>query len=158
MKIHVWKLAGAIILCEAAGLIGSIFTASSVSTWYATLLRPELAPPNWLFGPVWTTLYALMGVALYLVWTNTSTTLGARRIAIKVFFVQLVLNVFWSFIFFGTQEIGWALVEIIALWLSILASIITFVRVSRPAAWLLIPYLLWVSFATYLNYMLWVFN
>lgn len=157
------KLLISIVICEAAGLVGTIFTSSAIPGWYATLTRPELAPSNGVFGPVWTTLYALMGIAAYLVWKEGSgmTDIKGRRdvrVALFAFGVQLVLNTFWSIIFFGLRSPGLALVEIALMWVAILATIVLFSRISKGAAWLLIPYILWVSFAAYLNYAIWVLN
>lgn len=151
------KLIGTIALSEMAGIVGSVFTAPSIPTWYTTLTRPELSPPNWVFAPVWTTLFALMGIAAFLVW-NKGLSQRSVRIALGMFIVQLVLNTLWSIIFFGMRNPGAALVEITVLWLAILATIITFAKVSRVAAWLLVPYILWVTFAGYLNYSIWVLN
>lgn len=158
MKRHdYYKLAASIGICELAGIIGSVFTAGSVSGWYVTLAKPALTPPGWIFGPVWITLYALMGIALFLVWRGGINT-RQSKIAVGVFLFQLLLNALWSIIFFGLQLPGIALAEIIVLWIAIVASIIAFARVSRTAAWLLIPYLLWVSFAMYLNYGIYILN
>ena len=133
------KLAGAILVCEFAGIVGSVFTAPAIrSGWYTALIKPELAPPNWVFGPAWTTLYALMGIAVFLVWNNHSQM---RRWAIGLFVVQLALNVLWSFMFFGLRSVGGALVEIVFMWLAILATTIAFVKISKPAAWLMVPYI-----------------
>ena len=158
MKIQNPKqLAVSIVLCEAAGIIGSIFTSSSIPTWYATLLRPAFGPPNWVFGPVWTTLFALMGIALYLVLQK-----GIRhkrvKTAVGIFGIQLFLNILWSLFFFGMKNPGAAFGEIIVLWLFIAASIVSFYKISKPAAYLLLPYILWVSFAAYLNYSIWILN
>lgn len=150
-------LIGWIALAEAAGIIGSFFTTDAIAGWYTTLVRPELSPPNWVFAPVWTTLFLLMGIAAYLVWQK-GTSRRDVRIALGVFIFQLVLNTAWSIIFFGSQQIGFALAEIALLWLAIVATVIAFARISRPAAWLLAPYLAWVSFASYLNYAFWVLN
>lgn len=150
-------LAGWILLSQAAGAIGSIFTMSAIPEWYDALLKPELAPPNWVFAPVWTALFLLMGVAAFMVWRG-----GWRRaeatIALNLFILQLALNALWSVVFFGLRNPGLALVEIAILWLAIAATIWAFAKVSKPAAWLLAPYLLWVSFAAYLNYGFWVLN
>ena len=151
------KLAIAIIVSQSAGIVGSFFTAPAISSWYASLNRPDLSPPNWIFGPVWTTLFALMGIAAYLVWKK-----GLERrevkIALAIFMAQLALNTLWSIIFFSLRYPGAAFAEIIVLWLAILGTIIAFARISKPAAWLLAPYILWVSFAAYLNYQLWILN
>jgi len=144
------KLIISIIICELAGIIGSFFTASSVSSWYAELAKPQFTPPGWVFAPVWTTLYLLMGVAAFLVWTSPVSK--GKKVALIIFAVQLVLNTLWSIIFFGLRSPLGAFIEIIFLWLAILAAIIAFSRISKPAAWLLLPYILWVSFAAYLNY------
>lgn len=158
MKINnTFKLIIAIVVSESAGIIGSIFTIPSISSWYAGLIKPDFAPPNWVFGPVWTTLFALMGIATFLIWREGWNRKDVK-IALGVFIVQLVLNTFWSVIFFGLQNPGAAFVEIIFLWLAILATIIVFAKISKPAAWLLVPYILWVSFAGYLNYSIWILN
>ncbi len=151
-SIQILPLVGWIALCELAGIIGSVFTVSAIPTWYAALAKPVLRPPNWLFGPIWTTLYALIGVAAYLVWNKRHGQ------ALRIFGVQLVLNATWSIVFFGLQSPGWALLNIIALWLAIVWTIKVFYRISKPAAYLLVPYLLWVSFGSYLNYAIWVLN
>lgn len=145
-----------ILIANAAGFIGAIFTSNSVDTWYRTVEKPLLSPPNWVFGPVWTTLFVLMGIAAYIVWKKSSGK--KRRIALGVYGLQLVLNTLWSIIFFGLQSPQWAFVEIVALWLSIVSTIFLFARISKAAAWLLVPYILWVSFASYLNYMIWMLN
>ena len=151
------KLLTAIVISEAAGIIGSLFTASAIPGWYASLIKPQLAPPNWVFGPVWTTLYALMGIAAFLVWKRGLERREVKT-ALAIFVGQLALNTLWSIIFFGLKNPGAAFIEIILLWLAILATIIAFAKISKPAAWLLVPYLLWVSFAGYLNYAIWALN
>jgi translocator protein len=158
MNLKNWLiLLGFIILSESAGIIGSVFTAPAIESWYLGIIKPELNPPSWVFGPVWTTLYALMGIAVFLVWKKGLNSKGVK-IALGIFILQLILNTFWSIIFFGFQSPGWALVEIIFLWVTILATVIAFARVSKPATWLLLPYILWVSFAVYLNYSVWILN
>lgn len=154
---HLAALVFAILVCEAAGAVGAVFTASAVGSWYTTLVRPEFAPPNWVFGPVWTTLYALMGIAAYLVWRHGWNRKNVRR-ALGVFAVQLALNAAWSPLFFGLHNPGAALIDIVLLWCAILATIVVFARISRTAACLLVPYLAWVTFATYLNYAIWTLN
>ncbi len=153
----VLKLIGSIILCELAGIIGSLFTVTAINSWYKTILKPALNPPSWIFGPVWTTLYALMGAALFLIWRKGFEKKEHRR-ALILFGFQLFLNAIWSIIFFGLHSPFWALVDILALWFSILATLILFFKISRAATYLLIPYLAWVSFATYLNFMIWMLN
>ncbi len=147
----------ALLVPQLAGIIGSFFTFPAINEWYRGLQMPSLAPPNWVFGPVWTTLFLLMGIALYLVWKSG----GSRRevhLALSVFGVQIVLNSLWSILFFGLRNPGVAFAEIVILWFMIVATIVTSGRVSRTAAWLLIPYLAWVSFAAYLNFMIWQLN
>ena len=158
MKLNnFFKLVIAIVISELAGIIGSVFTISAIPTWYAVLQKPALNPPAWIFAPVWTTLYLLMGVAAFLIWRK-----GLERKEIKsalsMFCFQLILNALWSIIFFGLHNPGMALVEIVTLWLAILWTIFAFYKISRPAAYLLAPYILWVSFAGYLNYAIWVVN
>jgi tryptophan-rich sensory protein len=153
-KIKWLTLIICIVLPNLAGLIGSVFTSSSVSTWYTTLVKPSFNPPGWVFGPVWTTLYILMGISLYLIWTNKKRT----NIALWMYGIQLVLNALWSFLFFGLRNPLAAFIEIIILWIAIVATIIYFYKISKPAAYLLIPYILWVSFAAVLNYSLFVLN
>ncbi|WP_096390508.1 TspO/MBR family protein [Halopenitus persicus] len=154
----VLALVFAILTVEIVGASGSIFTIQSLSTWYDTIQRPMIAPPNWIFGPVWTTLFALIGVALWLVWRQTESSPREARIAFGVFVVHFVFNLGWSAVFFGLQEIGWGLAVIGLLWLLIVTTMWAFDRVDRRAALLLVPYLLWVSFAAYLNYRFWVLN
>lgn len=156
MKFN-FKLIISIAICEMAGSVGSVFTAPSIATWYATLIKPTLNPPAWVFGPVWTTLFALMGAAVFLVW-RTGLSSARVKIALAIFAVQLMLNTLWSIIFFGLHSPGGAFIEIVALWIAIVTTIIVFAKISRPAAWLLAPYLAWVSFAAYLNYAIWVLN
>lgn len=147
-----------ILTVEIVGASGAIFTAQGLTEWYDTLQRPALAPPNWVFGPVWTILFALIGVALWLVARQADASPQKARIGFGVFMVHFVFNLAWSAVFFGMREIGWALAVIGLLWLLIVATIWAFKRVDRRAALLLVPYLLWVSFATYLNYQFWVLN
>ena len=163
MKINnTFKLIIAIIVSELAGIIGAFFTTPSIAGWYATLVKPALNPQAWVFGPVWTTLYALMGIAAFFVWSSYAKASEDKKQGIKIalvlFGIQLVLNTLWSIIFFGLHSTGGAFIEIVFLWLAILATIIAFYKISRPAAWLLVPYILWVSFAMYLNYAIWALN
>lgn len=151
------KLIISLVICQLAGIIGSLFTMSKIPTWYMTLNKPELAPPNWIFGPVWTTLFILIGISLYLVWKQGINRKDVK-IALCIFGTQLILNILWSIIFFGLENPGSAFVEIVSLWISILLSIIYFYKISKPASYLLIPYIAWVSFASYLNFMIWWLN
>ena len=157
MKIDFPKLAAAILVSLSAGAIGSVFTFSAISSWYSFLSKPSFAPPNWVFGPVWTALYVLMGIAAYLVWVK-GWEKKEVQVALKVFMVQLGLNALWSILFFGTQNLGAAFFELIALWIAIAWTIKKFYAISKNAAYLLVPYILWVSFAGALNYFIWILN
>jgi tryptophan-rich sensory protein len=154
------KLAIAIVISECAGVIGSIFTITAIPTWYATLAKPSFNPPSWLFAPVWTTLYVLMGVAAFLIWRkDKAATAGANRnAALTLFALQLALNALWSILFFGMHSPLFGLIGIIALWVAIAWTIMAFYKISHSAAWLLAPYLLWVSFAFCLNFAIWKLN
>ncbi|MFH1589085.1 MAG: TspO/MBR family protein [archaeon] len=154
-KINYFKLIAAIIITQLAGIIGSFFTVSSVSTWYVTLNKPFFNPPSWLFGPVWIILYLMMGVALYIVWNNRTKK---SNTALTLFGIQLVLNSLWSILFFGLKNPLLAFIEIIILWVLILFTIIYFKKESKTAAYLLIPYILWVSFAAILNLAIFLLN
>ena len=138
-----------------AAAIGSIFTSSSVGGWFQGIQKPSFSPPNWIFGPVWTILFFLMGCSLYLVWRSNKE---GKKNAYLIFGIQLVLNVLWSALFFGFQNPGFAFAEIIVLWFFIIWNIFMFRKFSSNAAWLLAPYLLWVSFAAYLNFSIWRLN
>jgi tryptophan-rich sensory protein len=151
------RLIVAILLPVLVGAISGFFTASSVKTWYVTLNKPSFNPPSYVFAPVWTTLYILMGIAFYLVWVSV-TDKAQQRKAMAVYFIQLFLNFCWSFIFFYKQRPDLAFIEIVFLWISIVATLVLFYRISKPAGWLLVPYLFWVSFASALNYAIWQLN
>ncbi len=151
------KLIIAILIPLLVGFTSGFFTAGNVGGWYVTVQKPSWNPPNWLFGPVWTSLYILMGISLFLVW-RSDAAVQVKRTALLLFALQLTLNFFWSLIFFQMHQIGWALVEIIVLWLLILATIFSFAKVNNLAAWLLVPYISWVSFASLLNYTIWKLN
>lgn len=156
-KKEVLGLIIAVAVSELAGIIGSVFTVPSIPAWYVELVKPEIAPPNWVFGPVWIILFALMGIAVFLVWKEGADRRNVKN-ALSIFAIQLVLNVLWSFIFFGLHSPSGAFVEIIFLWFSIIATIFAFKKISKPAVWLLVPYMLWVSFAAYLNFSIWILN
>lgn len=151
------KLITTIFVSELAGVIGSIFTFSAIPNWYVTLNKPTINPPSWIFGPVWTTLYALMGIAAFLIWKKGWERVDVRK-ALAVFGLQLILNALWSIIFFGLQNPAWAFVNIVAMWLAIVWTMVLFYKISKLAMWLLLPYILWVSFAGYLNYSIWMLN
>ena len=144
------KLLVAVIGCELVGILGTPFTTAAIPTWYAALNKPFFAPPNWLFGPAWTLLYFLMGISFYLIWKQNSKSKQVQ-VAKKFFFAQLFLNFIWSPIFFGLRSPMLGLITIIILWTLIVATIYKFHSLSKWAAYLLIPYLLWVTFATVLN-------
>lgn len=152
-----YKFIIAIVVSELAGVIGAIFTTGAIPTWYSTLQKPEFTPPSWFFGYVWVILYFLMGLAAYLVW---SSKVSQKKVgsALGMFVVQLAMNASWSVVFFGGHNLTYALIDIGLLWLAIMATINYFGRISKPAAWLLMPYLLWMSFAVYLNYAIWKLN
>lgn len=139
-----------IVICMSAGILGSVFTISSIPNWYMNLNKPIFAPPNWLFGPVWTLLYFVMGISLYLVWIKLDSNPGSKK-AIKIFLLQLGLNFIWTPVFFGLRSPLFGLIIIISLLISIVATMKSFFTISKLAMYLLIPYLLWVSFATILN-------
>jgi len=145
-----WKLIVAVIMCLMVGYIGSLATYPAIPTWFATLNKPIFSPPNWLFAPVWTALYILMGISLYLVWVK-GTKIKRNKEAINLFLIQLGLNFLWSFIFFGFRNPSLAFLEIIALWILLLMTILRFWKISKIAAYLLMPYIAWISFASILN-------
>jgi benzodiazapine receptor len=151
------RLIVSIVVCQLAGGLGAIFTTPAIPTWYASLNKPSFNPPNTVFFPVWTTLYTLMGIAVFLVWRKG---LHERRVrvAAALFGIQLILNLGWTIIFFGLYSLFGAVIAIVFLWVAILINILTFWRISKVAGALLIPYILWVSFAGILNYSVWVLN
>jgi len=174
------KLLTSIIICELAGVIGAFFTTPAIGSWYKTLNKPSFNPPNWIFGPVWTTLFVLMGISLYLVWRKKWMPINEiesdktkawnkwsqkffngswqKANIIIIFIVQLVVNILWSAVFFGAQSPDLAFFVLIMLWFAILFTIVNFYRVSKTAGLLLLPYILWVSFAGILNYFIWALN
>jgi translocator protein len=148
-KLNLLKLIISLLLPLGIGAIAGIFTMKAIPTWYETLNKPSFNPPNWVFGPVWTTLYFLMGISLFLIWKLEAGK--ERNRAIGAFLIQLFLNFCWSFLFFYFHQLGLALVEVILLWISILIMILFFYRLRPVAAYLNIPYILWVTFASVLN-------
>ncbi|OGS23214.1 MAG: TspO protein [Elusimicrobia bacterium RIFOXYA2_FULL_39_19] len=140
-----------------AEFVGSAITIPMIDTWYVTLNKPMFNPPSWVFAPTWTLLYSLMGIASYLVWQKDINRKLVRT-ALLIFYIQLALNVLWSFLFFGMLSLNYAFVEILILWIFILITIIYFLRISGLAGVLLIPYLIWVSYAALLNYSFWMLN
>jgi tryptophan-rich sensory protein len=157
MGIDVRKLIVSIMVCQIVGNLGTVFTLSSIPTWYSTLNKPSFTPPSWVFAPVWLTLYTLMGIALYLVWRSKSKH-ELKRTAIAIFGVQLFLNFVWSLLFFGLRSSAFGFVAIVALWLAIIATIFEFFRVSRTSGYLLLPYIAWVSIAALLNLFILIMN
>ncbi|MFB6112356.1 MAG: TspO/MBR family protein [Halobacteriaceae archaeon] len=154
-----WLTLGiAIITVEIIGASGALFTSQGLAEWHPTLVRPAIAPPNWVFAPVWTTLFALIGLATWLVWRRAVAVPAQVRTAAVVFGVHFAANLGWSAAFFGLQNIALGLAVILLLWSLILATMAVFARVDRRAALLLVPYLAWVSFAAYLNYRFWLLN
>jgi len=148
-KINWGRLSLSIFIPLVAGFLGSFFTGSGVKTWYLVINKPSWNPPSWLFAPVWTTLFILMGIALYIVWSQKMS--DQVKAALRIFAAQLFLNVLWSVFFFGMGNFWLAFVEIIILWAFILVTIMRFFKINRTAGWLLVPYILWVSFASFLN-------
>jgi benzodiazapine receptor len=151
------KLLISISIPLLVGAIAGFFTSSGVNTWYAVANKPSFNPPNWIFAPVWTILYIMMGIALYLVW-KTEAEKAVKQTALILFAVQLTFNFFWSFIFFYAKQPGWAFIEILVMWLMILFTILWFRKVAPIAALLLVPYICWVSFASVLNFYIWKLN
>ncbi|AYN69199.1 tryptophan-rich sensory protein [Euzebyella marina] len=157
MKSKILHIAYAVGICLVIGLLGSFVTQTSVNDWYLTLNKPFFTPPNWLFAPVWTLLYILMGIAAGIVWTKGFYHLWVKT-ALYHFVFQLLLNASWSIVFFGLKELFWALVVIVCLLILLIFTIRWFKVVSKTAAWLLIPYFIWVCYATLLTYKIWEMN
>ena len=154
---NILKLVVVIAVSEFAGILGSLFTTQSIPTWYAALAKPALNPPNWVFGPVWATLYLLMAIAAFLVWRRGSENKYVK-FALCIFCLQLLLNTLWSIVFFGLHAPWWAFVNIVLLWAAIAWTMVAFRKISHTAFYLLVPYLIWVSFAAYLNLAIAILN
>lgn len=152
-----FKLILSIIVCELVGLISTPFTIASIEKWYQYLNKPFFSPPNWIFGPVWTILYFLMGVSAYLIWAKGFKNKKVKN-ALKLFGIQLLINFLWSIFFFGMHNPWLAFLDIIFLWIAILITIMKFDNLSKWAGYLLVPYLLWVSFAAVLNISILILN
>lgn len=146
-----------IVIALGIGALGGLATSESVKTWYPTLNKPSFNPPNWLFAPVWTSLYILIGIAAYLVWIKRDKIAHFPRV-LAIYFIQLILNLCWSFIFFSLHEIGFALFEIMILLIVIVVNAIAFYKIDKWAGYLFIPYILWVSFASFLTYSIFMLN
>ncbi|MEK6858501.1 MAG: TspO/MBR family protein [Nanoarchaeota archaeon] len=155
MKINWFLLIGFIILCNVIGALGALWTSAD-SEWYQTIAKPAFNPPSWIFGPVWTLLFTLMGIALYRVWVSRASSVRTR--ALVLFGAQFVLNVLWSYLFFGINNPFASFIEILILETLIILTIATFYKVNKSAGYLLIPYALWVVFASFLNYSIWMLN
>ena len=151
------RLVGLVIICELVGILGSVYTVSSIPTWYFGLNKPFFNPPNYLFGPVWTILYALMGVSIFRILEIKKRDEKVKE-AIKLFWIQLFLNGIWTPIFFGAKQLFLALIVIAFMWFFILKTIKAFAKIDKISAYLLYPYLAWVSFATLLNFSIWFLN
>lgn len=152
-----------VIIAQMVGFLGSVFTAPNIESWYALLEKPFFSPPNWLFAPVWITLYALMGIAAFLVWSSCAKATDGQtrkriKIALGLYGAQLVLNALWSVIFFGLKNPGLAFFEILILWALILIVAVKFFKIEKAAGLLFIPYILWVTFAAILNFAIWQLN
>lgn len=155
--VDIIKLLISIVTCQLAGVIGSFATTPAIPVWYASLRKPTFTPPSWLFAPVWIALFFLMACALFLVWRK-GVRIPAVRVALLIFAVQLILNVLWSFAFFGLRSPLAGLIVMCALWVMIVVTIISFLRLSTLAGVLLIPYILWVSYAAVLNVAIFAIN
>lgn len=151
----IWKFLLCVIGAELIGSIGVIFTGPNITTWYATLNKASFNPPNFIFAPAWTVLFFLMGWAFYFIWTSSKKS---KTQAYSAFVIQFILNILWSALFFELKLPGVAFIEIIIFWFAILWTIISFYKINKGAGYILIPYLLWVTFATLLNYYVWILN
>lgn len=154
---RLWPFVISIVITLSIGIVAGLCTQPQIATWYVFLKKPAFNPPNWLFGPVWTILYIMIGISAYLVWQKRSHSVSYVN-AQYIYFLQLLLNFSWSIIFFGMHQILPALIIILLLWFSIILTIIFFGKISKAAAWLLVPYLLWVSFASVLNFAIFRLN
>jgi len=153
----VLRLFVSLAACFSAGFIGSIFTGTSVRDWYTPLLKPAFTPPPWLFAPVWFLLYVLMGISAFLIWRKGIRDSQIRE-SLIIFIIQLFLNILWSYAFFGLKSPLYGLIVIVPLWTAILLTIINFYRISKTASFLLIPYIIWISYATALNFSIYILN
>jgi len=152
-----WKLTIAIVVCEATGIASAIISNAGINAWFQTLEKPSWNPPAYLFGPVWTLLYALMGISFWLVWTAKALEWNKRN-AYLLFGCQLFLNFWWSILFFKCHSPLLAFIDIVLMIITILLCIFVFAKFSKIAAWLLVPYISWVTFASILNYTIWILN
>ncbi len=148
--MNIIKLIISILICQLAGIIGSFFTKKAIITWYVNIQKPSFNPPNWIFAPVWISLYCVMGISLFIIWKTNSSHI--KKYAILFFSIQLILNALWSILFFGLKSPIAGFIDIILLWIAIVLTTIFFTKIKLSAGILMIPYLLWVSFALILNY------
>jgi tryptophan-rich sensory protein len=147
-----------VFICLIVGYVSGMVTRSSITTWYPTLIKPSFNPPNWIFAPVWTSLYIMMGIAAGLVWNQITSNKEAVTKALQFFTVQLVLNAMWSYLFFGLHNLMLASIEVVLLWLLIFETYTQFTKINKIAGYLLLPYLAWVSFASVLTFSIWWLN
>lgn len=154
----VTRIAIVVVICLVVGYVSGMVTRASITTWYPTLIKPSFNPPNWIFAPVWTSLYIMMGIAAGLVWNQITTHKEAVTKALQFFTIQLVLNALWSYLFFGLHNLILATIEVVLLWLMIFETYSQFAKISKTAGYLLLPYLAWVSFASVLTASIWWLN
>jgi len=152
------RIAIVVIICLAIGYLSGMVTRASITTWYPTLVKPSFNPPNWIFAPVWTSLYVMMGVAAGLIWNQITTQKAAVTKALQFFTIQLVLNALWSYLFFGLHNLMLATIEVVLLWLMIFETYSQFAKINKTASYLMLPYLAWVSFASVLTASIWWLN
>lgn len=152
------RIAIVVIICLAVGYLSGMVTRASITTWYPTLVKPSFNPPNWIFAPVWTSLYVMMGVAAGLIWNQITTQKAAVTKALQIFAIQLVLNALWSYLFFGLHNLMLATIEVVLLWLMIFETYSQFAKINKTASYLMLPYLAWVSFASVLTASIWWLN
>jgi benzodiazapine receptor len=152
------RIAIVVIICLAVGYLSGMVTRASITTWYPTLVKPSFNPPNWIFAPVWTSLYVMMGVAAGLIWNQITTQKLAVTKALQIFAIQLVLNALWSYLFFGLHNLMLATIEVVLLWLMIFETYSQFAKINKTASYLMLPYLAWVSFASVLTASIWWLN
>ena len=152
------RVAIVVVICLVVGYVSGMVTRASITTWYPTLVKPSFNPPNWIFAPVWTSLYVMMGVAAGFIWNQTTTQKAAVTKALHIFAIQLVLNALWSYLFFGLHNLMLATIEVVLLWLLIFETYTQFTKINKTAGYLLLPYLAWVSFASVLTASIWWLN
>ena len=152
------RVAIVVVICLVVGYVSGMVTRTSITTWYPTLVKPSFNPPNWIFAPVWTSLYVMMGVAAGFIWNQITTQKSAVTKALQFFIIQLVLNALWSYLFFGLHNLMLATIEVVLLWLMIFETYSQFAKINKTASYLMLPYLAWVSFASVLTASIWWLN